>query len=70
MVQNNTGAPVVVTNTVAVETEAGNTVATSTNQELLIAAIGTPTDAAWNGTAPAATVISLLKAIAMNTSTT
>jgi hypothetical protein len=30
---------------------------------------GSPTDAAWNGTDPSATVISLLKAIAVNTGT-
>lgn len=33
----------------------------------MTAAIGDPTDAAWNGTDPSATVISLLKAIALNT---
>lgn len=32
-------------------------------------ALGTPADAAWNGTDPEATVISLLKAIAVNTAT-
>lgn len=32
-------------------------------------ALGTPADAAWNGTDPEATVISLLKAIAINTAT-
>lgn len=32
-----------------------------------ISAIGAPGDVAWNGTAPAASVISLLKAIAINT---
>lgn len=31
------------------------------------AVFGSPTDAAWNGTDPSATVISLLKAIAVNT---
>ncbi len=35
----------------------------------LAAAIGSPTDTAWNGTDPSATVISLLKAIAVNTAT-
>lgn len=32
------------------------------------AVFGSPTDAAWNGTDPSATVIALLKAIALNTS--
>jgi hypothetical protein len=32
-----------------------------------LSAIGAPGDTAWNGTDPAATVISLLKAIAINT---
>lgn len=41
--------------------EDGEPVAVST------AAIGEPTDAAWNGTDPSASVISLLKAIALNT---
>lgn len=31
------------------------------------AALGTPTDAAWDGVAASASVISLLKAIALNT---
>ena len=34
---------------------------------LRITAIGTPSDTAWNGTDPEATVIALLKAIATNT---
>jgi hypothetical protein len=34
---------------------------------LSITAIGDPTDAAWDGVAASATVISLLKAIATNT---
>lgn len=42
----------------------------SVSGEVTIAAIGTTADAAWNGTAPNATVIALLKAIAINTSTT
>ena len=33
----------------------------------LLASIGAPTDAAWDGVAASATVISLLKAIALNT---
>ncbi len=36
----------------------------------LLTSIGLPSDAAWNGTDPDATVIALLKAIALNTSTT
>ena len=41
--------------------------ASAANQLLLNAAIGTPSDAAWDGVATDATVISLLKAIALNT---
>jgi len=37
--------------------------------DALSTAIGTPADTAWNGTDPSATVISLLKAIALNTAT-
>ena len=48
---------------------AGDTIATSENQELLLTAIGTTADAPWDGINPNATVISLLKAIAQNTST-
>jgi hypothetical protein len=33
------------------------------------AAIGSPSDAPWNGTDPQASIISLLKAIALNTDT-
>lgn len=35
--------------------------------EATATALGTPADAAWNGTDPEASVISLLKAIAINT---
>lgn len=35
----------------------------------LASSIGTPSDAAWDGVAADATVISLLKAIALNTTT-
>ena len=49
---------------------AGETIATSDNQVLLLTAIGTTADTPWNGSDPDATVISLLKAIAINTGTT
>ena len=49
---------------------AGDTIATSENQMLLLDAIGTKADAPWNGSDPNATVISLLKTIAINTGTT
>lgn len=58
--------PVYVTN--LMDLSGGSSLATSANQQTLITAIGTPADAAWNGTAPNATVIALLKAIAQNTS--
>lgn len=48
----------------------GQSGATSENQELIISGIGSTADPAWNGTDPNASVISLLKAIALNTSTT
>jgi hypothetical protein len=38
-----------------------------TTDASLATAIGSPTDAAWDGVAASATVISLLKAIALNT---
>ena len=47
----------------------GDTIATSENQELLLTAIGTTADLPWDGINANATVISLLKAIAQNTST-
>lgn len=69
MVQTNSGAPVVVTNGISLEgIPTGESVSTSGNQQLIIAAIGSPSDAAWNGNSPNATVIALLKAIAQNTS--
>jgi hypothetical protein len=40
------------------------------NLEALLASIGAPSDAAWNGTDANATAISLLKAIALNTTLT
>lgn len=58
--------PVYVTN--LTDLAGGGSLATSANQQTLITAIGTPSDPAWNGTSPSATVISLLKAIAQNTS--
>lgn len=36
----------------------------------LQAAIGSPTDAPWNGTDPSATLISIAKSISLNTATT
>ena len=45
-----------------------NVAITSGGTEFDFASVfGSPTDAAWNGTDPSATVISLLKAIAVNT---
>lgn len=47
-----------------------NVAITSGGTEFDFASVfGSPTDAAWNGTDPSATVISLLKAIAVNTGT-
>lgn len=43
--------------------------ASASNQEALIALIGDVSDAAWDGTSPDATVIALLKRIALNTDT-
>lgn len=42
---------------------------TETNSAAMLTAIGTPADAVWSGTGPG-TVIAILKAIAVNTSTT
>lgn len=55
--------------TAALQTTLNGLVATAALQTALNDTIGTVSDAAWNGTDPDATVISLLKAIAKNTET-
>lgn len=64
--------PVTLTDEENIAIKAGNPlhVTGDTSDPVLLTSIGLPSDTAWNGTDPNATVIALLKAIALNTSTT